>query len=131
MVNNLMMYWISSNNIKVHKRKVNKVIQRMNKNLREDSLWMGRFAARQTGYRQWVQYTDGSGWKYYVEIEMFDKLTKKTERFICGSNDLWWGNLLWFKMNTFITETCEAWCGDPRPGTEKYKEMINKLRKDW
>lgn len=103
--------WISSQNRKVHQRRINYYMRKMNKNVERDSLWRGRFIIRQDS-AQWVQYEDHSGWELYVILKLIDKKTGRTRYYPLQSvNSLSFlnGYKIWEMMNTFIVEDCNVW----------------------
>lgn len=98
------MYWISSEKKKRHLRRINKLIREMNKQIKEDNLWQGRFTCKLVGCPQWVKYTDGSGGRLYCRCEFEDSQTgfRKTSMWV-STNDLSMGiNNIWMLMNDFI-----------------------------
>lgn len=106
-----MKYWLTSKNKKVHQRAMNRLLRSFNKALERDDLWCGRFAIRQVGSPCFVVYSDKSGAKLIVTLELVDRCTGKTYR-TCDSVNHWrkWnGTELFWKMNWFITEYCDVW----------------------
>lgn len=102
-------------------RRMNKLIRQMNDDIKNDSLWRGRFYARQK-YVQHGTYPDDhhSIWCFFV-YEFIDLKTgfKKdvyfdpystTSPFLPGD--------IFRKMNDFIVEDCKVW-DEPDVNTDK------------
>ena len=93
---------------KSEQRKVNRAIHRLNRNLRNDDLWRGRFECHQRD-ANWQSFTDGSGGTLECLIEYRDKKTGRC--LLSWSQDL---AIYWFyehslKMNEFITKVSGVW----------------------
>lgn len=69
-----MKYWITSKERKNHQRVMTQILKKVNKSLRNDQMWKGRFELRQADAR-WVPYEDGSGEELYVQLKMIDHVT--------------------------------------------------------
>lgn len=121
--------WIYSSNKKKHFRKLNKVLRQMNKNIKEDELWKGRFCVKSIAH-QWYRFEDGSGWNMYVVIHFIDRVSGTTWDVGDDVNSFCFGAKVWWLMNKFITERTPTWYQKPRPGTKEYKEMIDKYVKE-
>ena len=106
---------------------MNKLIRHMNKNIEQDSLWKGRFCARQVGSPQWTVYDDKSGAELFVHILFIDKKTKTV--MLKADTVASWSHLnawrLWDNMNYFITEWCDTWRGEERPSEDNAIDFTN------
>ena len=109
-------------------KKVVKIWQRMNENIRKDDLWLGRFEVREK-QQFYAAFADGSGYQAWYVIEVVDKKTGKTARkvldthFGVRTNDeedptlvhdntislRFLGSKLWEFVNNFIIEDCKVW----------------------
>lgn len=122
-----MMDWICNFNKKKQQRHMNKLIRHMNKNIEQDSLWKGRFCARQVGSPQWTVYDDKSGAELFVHILFIDKKTKKV--MLKADTVASWSHLnayhLWENMNYFITEWCDTWRSEERPSEKNAIDFTN------
>jgi len=119
-----MYHWLTSKNVKVHQRRMNKRIRDFNNNIKNDSLWRGRFYVHQVG-RQRLTYEDGSGMELWVILELVDRKTGRTKRISGTVNHLTFTGDLWMAMNSFIVDTISVWSEDPRPGTKEWFENID------
>lgn len=119
--------WICSTDRKVHQRKLNKLIRRMNKNIREDDWWKGRFFARQYS-AEFYRYEDGSGGELCVYLRFYDKKDMKYQEYYGDSCSLchWGGARLWWTMNEFITNVTSTWKSDTHPKDVDKSDYINK-----
>lgn len=66
---------------KRYQSSLNKKIRELNKAIEEDSLWLGRFIARQTD-AYWEKFSDNSGGILRAVIRMYDKKTGFYKDFI-------------------------------------------------
>lgn len=99
------MSWMHSHNRRKHQRRINRYVRMMNKNLKNDSLWQGRFVVSQVGPTYFEQYEDGSGAELYVTLQVFDKNTGDYAQKTKSGNEWCWyngTNLWWFVNNTII-----------------------------
>ena len=121
------MNWIYCFNKKKHQRLMNKLVRKMNKNIEQDSLWKGRFCARQVESPQWTVYDDKSGAELFVHILFIDKKTKKVmlKADTVAAWSLSNAYRLWYDMNYFITEWCETWRGKERPSVKNAIDFTN------
>lgn len=125
------MKWLTSGNMKVHQRKMNKMVRDLNENIEKDDLWRGRYIMRQkAAYRE--VYPDGSGAELWVRMEMLDRQTGRTETFCDTVNHfyMWNGGGLWREMNDFIVDTCKVWEETPSPRDKEYKENTARFVKE-
>lgn len=119
--------WICSQDRKVHQRKLNRLIRELNKNIREDDWWEGRFFVRQYS-AEFYRYEDHSGGELYVYLRFYDKKDMKYQEFYGDSCALchWHGSRLWMTMNHFITEISSTWKTDVSPKDQDKSDYINK-----
>lgn len=98
--------WKTSLKRKVHQRYINKYVRLMNKNLRNDPLWQGRFVVNQIGSPSFFVYPDKSGAEYYITLQVLDRETGKTISKTKTSNDWcsWNGSDLWWFVNDAIID---------------------------
>ena len=116
--------WIYSCNRKRHQRAINKVIRDMNKNIKNDNLWKGRFYCRQIYSPYWERYEDRSGGIMYVNVEFCDKKTQKRWIQLFNTNDIQ-GWKFWSAMNDFIVKHIDVWNEEPRPSIENAPDYRN------
>jgi hypothetical protein len=119
------MAWLSSHKRKRHQRAVNKYVRQVNKQIEDDELWRGRFVVKQIK-SQFYHYEDGSGATLGIHFRFYDKKTGIIEDWFETSSviNMWHGSRLFWKMNKFITEYCDAWSKeDPRLDTKNYREV--------
>lgn len=105
------MAWLISKKQKVHQRRINKYVRRLNKNIELDKEWQGRFYLRQFDSPIFVEYFDKSGAELYVKFKLFDKITNKTAFTGYNSANHWCfltGIHLFEIMNKFIIEVVEG-----------------------
>ena len=121
------MDWICTVNRKKQQRHMNKLVRKMNKIIEQDSLWKGRFCARQVESPQWTVYEDKSGAELFVHLLFIDKKTKQVmlKADTVASWSHWNGCKLWETMNYFITEWCETWRGTERLSYENAIDFTN------
>lgn len=127
------MAWLTSKDMKVHQRKMNKMVRDLNENIRKDDLWQGRFTMKQVAAQREV-YFDHSGAELWVVLEMKDRKTGHTKQIRDTVNHyyMWNGGHLWWEMNNFIVEDCGVWEENPTPNSAKYKEKTNEyVKKGW
>lgn len=87
-------------------RKINKIIRALNKNIREDYLWRGRFYIHQIA-SNWERFDDGSGGELIVLLEIRDKKTGLYKQFRADNYD--WGYHYWVAVNDFIVQDSDVW----------------------
>lgn len=109
--------WLTSQNRKRHQRTINKVVRWMNKDIRNDPMWKGRFYIRQID-AQWVNDPDEPRYyKLVVRLRAYDRKTGITRDMPWyTANDLayFWGYYIWREMNDFIIHDCKVWEEEPR-----------------
>lgn len=98
-----------SNNRKKHQRRLNKYCRQLNKLLRDDEIWQGRFECHQIK-AELSRFEDGSGSELFVYIRLCDKETQKCVDIFGDDNWLVGFNQLAFAMNWFITEYIATDC---------------------
>ena len=121
-----MNHWITSAKRKIHQRKLNALIRKINKFFEKDELWQGRFYIRQKE-AFFGPYCDGSGADLYVVLELRDRKTGLTKLIAESANHfiIFNGWNIITTLNDFIIYTCEVWKEDP------YKDKYNwKIDKD-
>ena len=118
--------WIYSSDRKVHQRKLNRLIRLLNKNIKNDDLWDGRFFIRQYS-AEFQRYGDRSGGNLFVYFRCYDKKDMKYQEYYGDSSALchYGGSRLWWTMNSFITEVSSAWKSDEPPKDQDKSEYIN------
>lgn len=97
-----MIQWRRSLKRKKHQQAVNKVVRRLNKNIREDEAWLGRFEARQI-HAEFEVFDDKSGAMLIIYFEFIDKKTRRAKLFVFEESQFF-DYHLWEAMNKFITE---------------------------
>lgn len=110
------MQWLTSQNRKRHQRAMNKLVREVNRNIENDSLWLGRFYAKQIA-AEWVTYEDHSGAELWVTLQFIDRKTGYTFE-VANTVNHWRyfnGSYLWWAMNDFIVSKVNVWEEDPRP----------------
>lgn len=107
---------------KKQQRRINKVIKYVNKKMKEDTLWRGRFQVKQVDMKYIPDAFGGEG-LLYPYIQLIDKKTGRTNTYwmtylLSDTFDL----AIFVKLNTFITEYCKVWSEKPSPReqTETY-----------
>ncbi len=87
-------------------KKINKSVRALNKNIKNDSLWRGRFVVRQLE-SFWWRFEDGSGGELCALLEIRDLKTGFYMRFSVNNYGTGWK--LWKNGNKFIAEYSGAW----------------------
>lgn len=100
-------------------RTINKHVRRLNKNIKEDNLWRGRFIFRQTD-SYWEEFEDRSGGILKVVIEARDLKTGKFWEFAMDNYDRGWH--LFENANKFIADFSGVW---------NDIESVKKDKTDW
>jgi hypothetical protein len=105
----MMLGWLTTKKRKVHQRAMNKIVRNLNKSIEQDSLWLGRFYARQIA-AEFVEYEDGSGAELYVRFRFVDRKTSVTYDTTWYSvNHLRYCSMLFWEMNDFIIHKVKVW----------------------
>jgi hypothetical protein len=121
----------SRKDIKRKQHKINKVIKNMNKNIANDSLWRGRFAAHQIN-RITGTYDDQSGTFIFVTVLFFDKKTNRSYlRFFDYCSGNFFDYDIWKAMNDFIVEYINVWETEDRESIYNDTTDYNKIKIDW
>lgn len=121
------MQWLTSQNRKRHQRAMNKLVRIMNRNIENDSLWLGRFYAKQIA-AEWVTYEDHSGAELWVTLQFVDKKTGCDYK-AAGTVNHWRyfnGSNLWWSMNEFIVDRVGVWSENPQPSISNAVDYRNK-----
>ena len=119
--------WLTSENRKVHQRKLNKTLRNINNNIENDNLWRGRFIMRQVG-GQWNSYGNPNEHYYWVQIVMIDKKTGTFRVFADEDNTIMFGSKYFWKINNFIVDDCKVWENE---GREELYEKDKNQYTDW
>lgn len=101
---------------KNYQRKLNKKIRNINKSLREDTLWKGRFEVKQVD-AHWERFTDNSGGVIYAIIRLVDKKDGYYKDCIIEYAP-WLTCFSWelnSRINKFIVNDCKVWDENPKP----------------
>ena len=105
-------YSMGSHKRKNHQRWFNQYCRYVNKVMKEDELWLGRFCVKQLrSDMHWFE--DNSGGVMAAEILMRDKKTGITKSKWYSGLDMSWK--FWFDLNNFIVEDCKVWEEEPDP----------------
>ena len=104
---------ITSQNHKVHKRRVNQLIRYANKDLKNDWLWNGRFVISLTGSPMFTPFEDHSGADYDVIASIVDTKTDKCYQFLMTSR--FTIGKLFEVINRAIIDEFKVWEEDPNP----------------
>lgn len=111
---------------KKYQRYINKIVRKLNKNIKNDWVWNGRFTIHQK-QSKFYTYFDGSGAQLYVLLECKDNKTNKTAQqwFETG---LFVESKIWEWVNQCIIENFNVWAEDPNPyELAKLKDKYGKL----
>ena len=87
-------------------KKINKSVHTLNKNIKNDSLWRGRFVVHQLK-SFWWRFEDGSGGELQALLEIRDLKTGLHMSFFVNNYDINWK--LWENGNKFIAEYSGVW----------------------
>ena len=113
---------------KNYQRKLNKKIQNINKSLREDTLWKGRFEVRQID-AFWEKFSDNSGGVIHVIIRLVDKKDGYYKDCIIEYAP-WLMGFSWelnSKINEFIVNDCDVWNENPKPSENSIDYRNTKI----
>lgn len=88
--------------------KVNKIIRELNENLKQDSLWKGRFELRQIS-KKCYKFPDNSGYDFYWLYRVYDKKTGKAAQKWFNEYDIIRSWHLWEFVNNFIVKFSKVW----------------------
>jgi hypothetical protein len=110
-------------NKKRHQREINRLVREVNKSIKKDDLWYGRFCIKQIESPQWHVYEDKSGAEYFVHLKFIDKCTGRyciqAETVNHWRSSFGNGWRLWEKMNWFIVNYLDVW-NEPLAKTRNY-----------
>lgn len=112
---------ITSKYRRKHQRALNRLMRQVNRNIKEDTLWRGRFVVR-SGKNDFYKYFDNSGYELYVELIYRDKKTGMEwhRHHTLDRYRFCQGALIWREMNDFIVEVVDVW----------QKEGVEELQND-
>jgi hypothetical protein len=89
------------------KRRMNKMIRLINKDIEKDNMWQGRFVIVPVDFQK-VEFEDKSGVYLAYALEFIDKQTNEYAIYVADSSKIFLANTLWYDMNNFITEVAQA-----------------------
>ena len=98
---------------KKYQRYVNKIVRKLNKNIKNDWVWDGRFTICQK-QSKFYTYFDNSGAQLYVLLECKDNKTNKTAQYWFETG-LFIESKIWYWVNQCIVEDFNVWAEDPNP----------------
>ena len=98
---------------KKYQRYINRIIRKLNKNIKDDWVWNGRFTISQKQSKFYTYY-DGSGAQLYILLECKDNKTNKTVT-SWFETDLFVEAKIWEWVNHCIVENFDVWAEDPNP----------------
>lgn len=98
---------------KKYQRYINKIIRQLNKNIKNDWVWNGRFTIRQKQSR-FHTYYDNSGAQLYVLLECKDNKINKTIQHWFETG-LFVESHIWEWVNQCIVEYFDVWAEKPNP----------------
>ena len=106
---------LKSLNRKKYQRALNKEVRKLNKSIKEDWLWNGRFVMRQAA--AWFKpFEDHSGAEFEVILVFIDIKTGRKEAKVFDNYDASWK--MWEWANFCITEVWNVWSEDPNPNEQ-------------
>lgn len=107
---------------KQYQKKLTAALKGVNREIKKDNLWLGRFEIRQ-GETHFSKWDDNSGGILYCKIRLVDKATGYYKDYIIdyfGKQCNWH---LWEMVNKFITVDCAVWrSGDPHDQVHDYRK---------
>ena len=106
---------LKSLNRKKYQRALNKEVRELNKSIKEDWLWNGRFVMRQD-CAHCIPFDDKSGVMFEFILEFKDTKTGRVENNIFTNYDASWR--IWEWADRCITEIWNVWSEDPDPNTQ-------------
>lgn len=106
------------------KKNIKEAIDKINNNVYNDDLWLGRFEMILNKIR-FQRFEDWSGYTALIEITLLDKRTSLTKKEYVGYSEIFLGSHLWNFMNDFIVQVVKVWQEDPRPQLGKTKDYRN------
>ena len=123
------MNWKTSQNRKNHQRALNALARKINKDVRDDPMWKGRYYVRQ--YRSWWRpyWEEPDYYVFYAQFILYDKKTRKTYLTGIKSANDWQflgGYKLWREMNDFILDS-GVWQEEPHITYENTPDFRNVM----
>lgn len=106
---------LKSLNRKKYQRALNKEVRELNKSIKEDWLWNGRFVMRQD-CAHCIPFEDKSGVMFEFILEFKDTKTGRVENNMFTNYDASWH--MWEWANRCITEIWNVWSEDPNPNEQ-------------
>lgn len=106
---------LKSLNHKKYQRALNKKVRELNKSIREDWLWNGRFVMRQD-CAYCIPLEDKSGVMFHFVLEFKDTKTGRVENNMFDNYDAEWRIYEW--ANDCITNIWNVWSEDPNPNKQ-------------
>ena len=106
------------------KKNIKEAINKINNNVYNDDLWLGRFEMILNKIR-FQRFEDWSGYTALIEITLLDKRTSLTKKEYVSYSEIFLGSHLWNFMNDFIVGTAKVWEENPRPQLGKTKDYRN------
>lgn len=121
-----MIQWRTSLKRKKHQQVINRIVRVMNKGLKEDNIWHGRFEVRQI-HSDFHIYEDQSGAFMIVYLEIIDKKNHKA-RIVRIEESQFFDWKLWEAVNDFITKDINAPLEESNIDFSKIDIPIHSLR---
>ena len=100
---------------KKYQRALNKAVRKLNKNIKNDWLWNGRFIMRQQ-CAFFAPFEDKSGAEFSVILEFKDTKTGRVETNMFDNYDAEWK--IWEWTNYCIANVWNVWSEDPNPNKQ-------------
>ncbi len=97
---------------KKYQRAMNQLVRKINKSLKDDWLWDGRFTLKQQSAYFW-SYEDHSGGHFLVWLTFVDNKTSAEEYMDFDNYGTEYNIMRW--INTCITEYFDVWKENPNP----------------
>ena len=105
---------LTSLNRKKYQRALNKEVRKLNKSIREDWLWNGRFVMRQGA--AWFKLFEDHSAEFEVILVFIDTKTGRKEAKVFTNYNVEWK--MWEWANRCITEIWNVWSEDPNPNKQ-------------
>ena len=106
------------------KKNIKEAINKINNNVYNDDLWLGRFEIKLDKIR-YQRFEDWSGYTTLTEVTLIDKGTNLTKKEYVRYSEIFLDSYFWRLMNDFIVETVKVWEENPRPQLGKTKDYRN------
>ena len=106
---------LQSLNRKKYQRAFNKEVRKLNKHIKEDWLWNGRFVMRQQR-AFFTPFEDKSGAEFAAILEFKDSKTGRVETHMFNNYNVDWQ--IWEWANRCIIEIWKVWDEDPNPNEQ-------------